>query len=162
MDYTFEGRTVRQHAAEEDLAYELIGSFTPEQLGHAVLGGRYTNLRFGPNAESVEPQQEGLCAAELSEQQQSLLLRLIETRIAMLKPAHAEPEMAKIAAGVNQTYFSWYGPTEVGGAATYRIQGPAVLIEYAPQSLGGDPTNHIHAMYRDPTNDYGAAIVSAE
>ena len=22
--------------------------------------------------------------------------------------------------------------------------------------LGGDPANHIHGIYRDPTNDYGA------
>jgi hypothetical protein len=39
--------------------------------------------------------------------------------------------------------------------AYYRIQGPTLVIEYAPQTLGGDPTNHIHTMYRDPTNDYG-------
>ena len=39
-----------------------------------------------------------------------------------------------------------------------RIQGPKVVIEYAPQGLGGDLTNHIHTMYRDPTNDYGRAV----
>ena len=33
---------------------------------------------------------------------------------------------------------------------------PVTLIEYAPQSMGrGDPSLHIHTMYRDPTNDYG-------
>ena len=31
-----------------------------------------------------------------------------------------------------------------------------VSIEYAPQPLGGDPTLHVHTIYRDPTNDYGA------
>jgi hypothetical protein len=30
-----------------------------------------------------------------------------------------------------------------------------VVIEYAPQPLGGDPTLHVHTIYRDPTNDYG-------
>jgi hypothetical protein len=39
--------------------------------------------------------------------------------------------------------------------AYYRIQGPHLVIEYAPQTLGGDPAMHVHTMYRDPTNDYG-------
>jgi len=27
---------------------------------------------------------------------------------------------------------------------------------YSPQSVGGDPTKHIHTIYRDPTDNYGA------
>jgi hypothetical protein len=37
------------------------------------------------------------------------------------------------------------------------VQGPTLVIEYAPQQ--NDP-EHIHTIYRDPTNDYGAALVS--
>lgn len=40
-------------------------------------------------------------------------------------------------------------------AAYFRIQRPHLVIEYAPQRLGGDPALHVHTMYRDPTNDYG-------
>ena len=43
-----------------------------------------------------------------------------------------------------------------GSVAYFRIQGPTVLIEYAPQQ--GD-LNHIHTIYRDPTNDYGARFL---
>ena len=43
------------------------------------------------------------------------------------------------------------------GAAYFRITGPNLILEYAPQDLDGDPTDHAHNMYRDPTNDYGAA-----
>lgn len=50
---------------------------------------------------------------------------------------------------------AWSGPTANGSAAYYRIQGPTLVIEYAPQQMGGDPTMHIHTIYRDPTNDYG-------
>ena len=32
------------------------------------------------------------------------------------------------------------------------------MIEYAPQPLGGDPSMHVHTMYRDPTNDYGRKL----
>ena len=57
---------------------------------------------------------------------------------------------------IAEMWFAWSGPTEKGGAAYFRVQGPTVVIEYAPQRLGGDPTKHIHTIYRDPTNDYGA------
>jgi hypothetical protein len=33
------------------------------------------------------------------------------------------------------------------------IQGPHLVIEYAPQN--DEPANHVHTIYRDPTNDYG-------
>jgi hypothetical protein len=36
------------------------------------------------------------------------------------------------------------------------VQGPTLIIEYAPQQ--GD-LDHIHTIYRDPTNDYGAKLV---
>jgi hypothetical protein len=63
--------------------------------------------------------------------------------------------MAEIKANLSGTWFAWSGPTTNGMPAYYRIQGPTVVIEYAPQPLGGDPTMHIHTIYRDPTNDYG-------
>ena len=66
-----------------------------------------------------------------------------------------EPRMAEIKANLSGTWFAWSGPTTNGMPAYYRIQGPTVVIEYAPQPLGGDPTMHIHTIYRDPTNDYG-------
>jgi len=61
----------------------------------------------------------------------------------------------KVKAGLNETRFAWSGPTTAGSAAYFRIQGPAVFIEYAPQALGGEASQHIHTIYRDPTNDYG-------
>jgi Protein of unknown function (DUF3500) len=39
--------------------------------------------------------------------------------------------------------------------AYFRIQGPTLVIEYAPQKT----VDHIHTIYRDPTNDYGAKLV---
>ena len=44
------------------------------------------------------------------------------------------------------------GPTSNGSVAYFRIQGPTLVIEYAPQGN----VDHIHTIYRDPTNDYGA------
>ena len=63
---------------------------------------------------------------------------------------------ANLAASTNATYLSWRDSTTAGSAVYFLIQGPTVFIEYAPQRMGGDPTRHIHTIYRDPTNDYGS------
>jgi hypothetical protein len=70
--------------------------------------------------------------------------------------------MAEIKANLPETWFAWSGPTTNGGAAYYRIQGPTLLIEYSPQRMRGGndlDVTHIHTIYRDPTNDYGARLV---
>jgi hypothetical protein len=62
--------------------------------------------------------------------------------------------MDAIRARLPETYFAWSGPTTEGSPAYFRIQGPALVIEYAPQR----GVDHIHTIYRDPTNDYGASF----
>ena len=67
--------------------------------------------------------------------------------------------MKEIEGALAETYFAWSGPPTKEGGAYFRIQGPAIVIEYAPQALqtrgpDGAP-EHIHTIYRDPTNDYG-------
>lgn len=157
MTYTLGGVKVRQMAGELDAARALIDSLTAEQRRVAVLADRFDNLAFGPGRDGAKPRREGIQASALSEAQQQLLLALIAERINMLNPTHAAPRLARIKADLARTWFSWQGPTAKGEAATFRIQGPTVLIELAPQHLGGQPNQHIHAVYRDPTNDYGAA-----
>ncbi|MEO7085955.1 MAG: DUF3500 domain-containing protein [Gemmatimonadaceae bacterium] len=65
--------------------------------------------------------------------------------------------MKELAADLDQTYFAWSGaPTGAAGqniTGYYRIQGPHLVIEFAPQR--DHPTLHVHTIYRDPTNDYG-------
>ena len=63
-------------------------------------------------------------------------------------------KMDEMKKNIQETWFAWSGPTTNGSAAYFRIQGPTLVIEYAPQ--GG--VDHIHTIYRDPTNDYGAKI----
>ncbi|HKX50794.1 MAG TPA: DUF3500 domain-containing protein, partial [Candidatus Binatia bacterium] len=91
----------------------------------------------------------------LIEKQQEMLLDLAGEWTGILHEAVAKTKMHEMRKNIAETYFAWSGPTEKGSAAYFRIQGPTVIIEYAPQRLGGDPTKHIHTIYRDPTNDYG-------
>lgn len=159
VDYTLDGRTVRQLAAEEDKSFELVATLNPEQKQRAVLESRYTDMIFGPGKEGAQPQQQGINASQLEAEQRKLLLGLISERMGLMKEVFAKPRMEQIEKDLDQTWLAWYGETQKGGAATFRIQGPTILMEYSPQRLGGDPTNHIHAMYRDPTNDYGLGFL---
>jgi hypothetical protein len=62
--------------------------------------------------------------------------------------------MQEVRAGLDATWFAWAGALENGKGAYFRIQGPAVLIEYAPQGQSETSPDHIHTIFRDPTNDY--------
>ena len=65
--------------------------------------------------------------------------------------------MAEIKTNLPNTYFAWSGPTTNGSAAYFRVQAPTLIVEYAPQQGSVD---HIHTIYRDPTNDYGAKFTA--
>jgi Protein of unknown function (DUF3500) len=81
-----------------------------------------------------------------------MLVELVREWVGIMHDSFAAPRMDEIKANLRDTYFAWSGPTTNGSAAYFRIQGPTLVIEYAPQN-GPD---HIHTIYRDPTNDYGA------
>lgn len=85
-----------------------------------------------------------------------MLLDLASEWTGIAHAAVAKARLDELKRDITETWFAWSGPTDRAGLAYFRIQGPTVVIEYAPQRMGGDPTMHIHTIYRDPTNDYGA------
>jgi len=160
--YRSNGKTVRALAQESDKAFALLHALDDAQRKQAILNYRVNDLVLGPGHDGESIQPEGLKAAAMNQQQQRMLLDLISEWAEILHDAYAIPRMAQIKAGIVDTYFAWSGPTahEPGknGAAYYRIQGPKLVIEFAPQGVGGDPTMHVHTIYRDPTNDYGRGL----
>jgi hypothetical protein len=150
--YTFEGRTVRPLGNENDKAFALINALNDAQRKQAILAYRVSDLVLGPGQDGRTIQPEGIPASALSAPQQTMLLDLVQEWTGIMNDAFAEPRRAEIQANIQQTYFAWSGPTTNGGAAYFRIQGPTLVIEYAPQRS----VDHIHTIYRDPTNDYGA------
>ena len=115
------------------------------------------DLVLGPGRDGEMIQPEGIEGSRLNEQQQAMLVDLAAEWIGMQHEAVAKGKLEDVRKNLPQTWFAWSGPTEKPGLAYFRIQGPTVLIEFAPQRLGGDVTKHIHTIYRDPTNDYGRA-----
>jgi len=149
--YTFEGRTVRPLGRENDKAFELIQALTSTQRSQAILSHQVSDLVLGPDADGRTIQPEGIRASALTPAQQAILLDIVREWVGIMHDAFAAPRMADIRAALPETWFAWSGPTTSGSAAYFRIQGPTLVIEYAPQ--GG--VDHIHTIYRDPTNDYG-------
>ena len=150
--YSFEGRTVRPLGAENDRAFALMATLDAAQRSQAILGYTVSDLVLGPGQDGRAIQPEGLKASALNASQQAMLLDLAREWAGIANDALAAPRMDEIRAGLPETYFAWSGPTTNGSAAYFRIQGPKLVIEYAPQR----GVEHIHTIYRDPTNDYGA------
>ena len=150
--YTFEGRTVRPLGNENDKAFALINALDASQRAQAILGYRVADLVLGPGQDGRLIQPEGIRASALAAAQQTMLMELVREWAGIMSDAFAEPRMAEIKTNLANTYFAWSGPTTNGSAAYFRVQGPTLVVEYAPQNS----VDHIHTIYRDPTNDYGA------
>jgi len=156
--YTLDGRTVRPLGDENDKAFVLINALNAEQQKQAILGFEVRNLVLGPGADGKMIQPEGARAATFTPAQRTMLLELAREWVGILDDEAAAAKMKELQSGIADTYFAWAGPTTNGKGAYFRIQGPAVFIEYAPQGQGDTNIDHIHTIYRDPTNDYPARM----
>jgi len=154
--YELEGKTVRPLGREIDKAFALFSSLDDAQRKQAIIGSQMRDLVLGPGRDGQTIQPEGVKGSALNDKQREMLLDLAGEWTGIQSDAIAKAKMDEMKKNVAETWFAWSGPTEKGGAAYFRIQGPTVIIEYAPQRLGGDATKHIHTIYRDPTNEYGA------
>ena len=155
--YTLNGQTVRPLGRENDKGFALINALSAAQQKQAILDYQVKDLVLGPGADGRVIQPEGIPASALDAKQQAMLLDIAHEWVGILNDDAAAAKMAEIKANLPRTYFAWSGATTNGGLAYYRIQGPTLVIEYAPQQ--GD-LDHIHTIYRDPTNDYGARFVT--
>jgi hypothetical protein len=154
------GRTVRPLGDELDKALALFTSLSPPQRKEAMLDYKVADVVAGPGLDGRVVQPEGIRASSFDAKQQAMLLDLVGEWVGILSSGAASSRMADAKAGLAETFFAWSGPGTKEGGAYFRIQGPTVLIEYAPQaSRGADGLpDHIHTFYRDPTNEYGAKL----
>jgi hypothetical protein len=157
--YTLNGKTYRPLGQESDKGLALLNALDESQRKQAILGFKLADLVLGPGQDGKTIQPEGLKASAMNDKQRAMLLDVISEWAGIVHESAAAARMAQLKAEINDMWFAWSGPVmpaESGNiAAYYRIQGPHLVIEYAPQTLGGDASLHVHTMYRDPTNDYG-------
>jgi hypothetical protein len=157
--FTLNGQTIRPLGGENDKAFKLVNALNPAQQKQAVLGYEVRNLVLGPGEDGKTIQPEGVRASTFTPDQRTMLLDLVREWVDVLDEGAAGARMQEITATLGETWFAWSGSLTNGSPAYFRVQGPTVLIEYAPQGNNAKPnTDHIHTIYRDPTNDYGAKL----
>jgi hypothetical protein len=148
----------RPLAGEIDDAFQLVNSLTQQQRAEAVVNTRRGRITTGPGNDNHVPEPLGVSCATFDEAQKKKMLSLISHWVNDMPPEHADRRMEQIADELDEMRFTWNGPIEAISDVSYAIQGPSLIIEFACQDLGGNPLNHLHTMYRDPTNEYGKQL----
>lgn len=145
-------------AAEEDLAFELLGMLDPAQRARATISAQ----TFGEIVTGSVPRVEsmafaGLPAADMTTAQLGQLRRLLELYARRMADSAADRQLQRIEeVGFERLRFAWAGSHRAGAPHYYRIHGPTVLVEY-DNSQGG--ANHIHTVWRDLENDFGGDLL---
>ncbi len=153
----------RVFAAERDKGFALVHALTEQQRAVAVLSEQLpAGLFAGPKRDKALQTPEGLPASEMTADQHALLWTLIDEYVNNQIETVARAHRRKIEQdGLEKIRFAWMGSTDPTRSCYYRVHGPSILIEY--DNTGQDreerDTNHIHSMFRDPSNDYGEDLL---
>jgi hypothetical protein len=100
----------------------------------------------------------GVAAAHLTPAQREILLALIGSYIHSMPDELAEIELKKLHdLGIDGIHFAWAGGLQRRQPHYYRLQGPRFLVEYDNTQ---NDANHIHSVWRDPSNDFGADLLA--
>ncbi len=141
--YTAGGKTIRPLGQESDKAIALLNALDETQRKQAILNYRVGDLVLGPGQDGKTIVPEGLKASAMNEKQRAMLLDVIGEWTGIVHESAATARMAEMKADLNATWFAWSGPTTVQTGrnitAYYRIQGPHLVIEYAPQGWAAIP-----------------------
>lgn len=149
-------------AKEETLAFELVQSLTDDQRKKGIIAAKAPReIRAAGDAQPPQEPAVGIPNSELDDAQKRLLQRLINAYAGNLPKKVMQQRIdAILDAGFEKVHFAWAGAQEPGVGHYYRIQGPTFLIEFVntQPDAAGNPANHIHCVWRDPSGDFAIPI----
>jgi hypothetical protein len=152
---------LRTLAAEDDYGYDVVNALDDQQKQTAIVDKTaYKDIiTMASRQAALAGQPNGLSAAKMNADQYDKLMSLIEVYADNVPPqmAQARLQLAKNTPKA-EMYFAWSGTTQRGDLHYYRVQAPAFLIEFDNTQNGG---NHIHSVWRDYKNDWGADLLKA-
>jgi hypothetical protein len=151
------GPTPGQRAltGEETLARALVTGLSPEQRAIAIVDPVAPPDILSGNGARAELTgiPVGIRHDDLAPAQQEGLEGLIRHYLGRARDEVAAADWERIGnAGLAAVTFAWAGPIEPGRGHYYAVRGPRFLVEYDNTQ---DGANHIHAVWRDLTNDWG-------
>jgi hypothetical protein len=155
-----EGESKGQEVLKEEtkLGFELINSLNANQRVTAIFSEKApAEIISGNNRKAVPLTPEGISFKELSKEQQTLFLKLLDVYVKNYAFGFSKKLMDKIKnAGTENLHFAWAGSLAPGVANYYRIQGPMLLIEYDNTQ---NNANHVHTTVRDLKDDFAEDIL---
>ncbi|BBH70389.1 hypothetical protein ACTI_70740 [Actinoplanes sp. OR16] len=159
--YTTSGTTVEPLKGETDAAFAVMDALDDTQQDAAQLDTAITEIVLGAQQDGKTLAEEGVQVSTFTDEQKDLLMTLITEWLSPLTPTQAQSKIEAAEDNLDKTWFAWSGKTTEGEPIYYRVQGPSLVIEFAHQqgqgaNAGG--VTHIHSIYREPDNDYGAEL----
>jgi hypothetical protein len=144
---------------EEELGRALFTSLDDLQRNRAVIYPSTPREFFTRNSRRVEIAKPlGFPASLMTGDQRERLMALIRIYVDR-KPADVATQALRSieADGVQNIVFGWAGSVHRFQPHYYRLHGPAFYAEYDNTQ---DNANHIHSVWRDVPNDFGADILA--
>ncbi|MDQ6672613.1 MAG: DUF3500 domain-containing protein [Chloroflexota bacterium] len=138
-------------------ASELLSALSTDQQNVAILSTSAPgDVVAGPGRQASLASVQGISAGQLDDAQQRLLWLLVQEFVSNADFDAADAQLALVRESWGNTHFAWQGPPGDPTARFYfRVHGPRILIEYDVQEPLTKQGGHVHAITRDPTNDYG-------
>ncbi|MEO8370634.1 MAG: DUF3500 domain-containing protein [Candidatus Solibacter sp.] len=151
---------LRVLAAEEDLGRELIASLSADQQKTAIVDPKAPGdiLTSNKRQAALEGQASGISAAKLTAPQMAKLNALLDEYVNNVPEQMAQSRQEQVKKAGKNISFAWCGGIKKGDPHYYRIQTPTFLIEYDNTQ---NNNNHIHAVWRDFTGDFGDDMLKA-
>ena len=143
---------------EEDIAYELMNSFTPEQKLKAIFQSDAFAEIVTSNAVSVRPLPEvGIALAECSHEQKAIMNKLLIAYLSSMPDDLANMRFKRIQSeDLNDIHFGWAGSLTKHEPHYYRIEAKTFMIEFDNTQ---NHANHIHTVWRDFNGDFGKDLL---
>lgn len=148
--------------SETEQAFALLGTLAPDQLKLAILAPQaFTEVVTSNNRKASLERMDGLALSQMTAQQRTLFMQLLETYLNNYHVTLAKQQFDKLQKNnLDSLRFAWAGDMTPqlgdGKGWYYRIHGPTILIEYDNSQ---NDANHIHTVVRDLTNDFGEDIL---
>jgi hypothetical protein len=138
-------------------ATELLSSLSADQQSAAIIGASAPgDVVAGPGRQASLSTFQGIRAGQLDDPQQRLLWLVVQEFVRNADFDAADAQLGLIQQTWGDMHFAWQGPPPDPTARFYfRVHGPRILIEYDVQEPLSNQGGHVHAITRDPTNDYG-------
>lgn len=161
--------------SEESLGLSLMQSLTPEQRDCAQIYKELNDKKMPPGRWNRADQRhlcgafqdnrvvpyEGIKVAELSDQQIVTTMEIFNQFLIYLPEQSRQRRLQQIRHYISDTYFSWIGGYQDNDPFYYRLQSPAIVVEFDHHSgvflSNTQPERfHIHTVMRAPNGgDYG-------